>query len=81
MQIVFTKRADRDLGALSPALQERVTKQVDFLVKDLRHPSVRTKKFDESQGVWQGRVDRSYRFYFVISGDVYAILSITKHPK
>jgi len=81
MHFFFTKRADRDFDALSPTLQVLMAKQIDFLVEDIRHPSLHAKKFDASQDVWQGRVDRNYRFYFTIAEDVYVILSITKHPK
>jgi len=31
--------------------------------------------------VWQGRVNRSHRFYFQISGDEYVIIRIIPHPK
>jgi hypothetical protein len=51
------------------------------MLEDLTYPSVRAKKYDESQNIWQGRVTRDYRFYFHIDGDTYVILAITKHPK
>ena len=31
--------------------------------------------------VWQARVTDTYRFYFVIQGNTYILLDITKHPK
>jgi hypothetical protein len=39
------------------------------------------KKYDEANDIWQARVNRSWRFYFVIRGDEYVILSIIPHPK
>ncbi len=56
-------------------------KQLDLLSADLRHPSLRAKKYDESRDTWQGRVTRGYRFYFTIEGDTYVVLAITPHPK
>jgi hypothetical protein len=39
------------------------------------------KKYDEARDAWQARVNRSWRFYLVIRGDEYVILSIIPHPK
>jgi hypothetical protein len=50
-------------------------------VRNLRHPSLRAKKDDEAQDVWQARVDDNYRLYFTIEGDTYRMLSIMAHPK
>lgn len=81
MKIRLSRRAVRDFESLSPALQGRVTKQFGILLTDLRHPSLRAKKYDERQGVWQARVTRDWRFYFTIEGDTYEIFSIIPHPK
>ncbi len=43
--------------------------------------SRRAKKYDETNSIWQARVNRSWRFYFVIRADEYVILSIIPHPK
>jgi hypothetical protein len=45
------------------------------------HRSLRAKRFDEARGIWQARVDDTYRFYFTIEGDTYQILSVIPHPK
>ncbi len=76
----FTARADDDYIHLSPKLKAQADKQLDFLVKDLRHPSLRAKKYDESRDIWQARISRDYRVYFLIEGDTYVILAIRKHP-
>jgi mRNA interferase RelE/StbE len=81
MRIVFLKSADKEYRSLSPLLQKLVKKQLSLLADNLHHPSVRAKKYDESCGIWQGRVNRDYRFYFVTQGDTYYIIGITKHPK
>ena len=56
-------------------------KQIAYLVENLHHPSLRAKKYDEAQDIWQARVNQRYRFYFKIEGDTYWILSVTPHPK
>jgi len=81
MKIDFLKNADKEYKSLSPELQKLTKKQLSFLAADLHHPSVRAKKYDEAQDIWQGRISRDYRFYFVTKGDTYYIIGITKHPK
>jgi mRNA interferase RelE/StbE len=54
---------------------------VKFLEQNLRHPSLRAKKYDESQNLWQGRVNRDWRFYFLIRDDIYYFVDIIPHPK
>jgi hypothetical protein len=60
---------------------QSVRKQLGFLLNQLRHPSLRAKKYDEANHIGQARVNRNWRFYFVILGDEYVILSIIPPPK
>jgi mRNA interferase RelE/StbE len=54
---------------------------VALLVSNLRHPSLRAKKYDEANDIWQARVTRAWRFYFRIVGEVYEIIDTMAHPK
>ena len=81
MNLLITRRARNDYEALPPPTQKLADKQLTFLVNDLHHPSLKAKKYDERRGVWQARITRDYRVYFVIEKDTYVILSMTKHPK
>jgi len=56
-------------------------KQTRILLDNLRHPSLRAKKYDEARDIWQARINRDWRFYFVITGDTDLILNVTRHPK
>lgn len=81
MNIRFSARARRDFADLPSDLKVRARKQLDLLSGNLRHPSIQAKKYDESNDVWQGRVNRDYRFYFQIVEEDYVILRIIPHPK
>ena len=81
MKHAFSRKFIRQYKALTPVLKAKVDKQVAFLVANLHHPSLRAKKYDEANDVWQARVDDTYRFYFKIEVDTYQILSVTSHPK
>jgi hypothetical protein len=62
-------------------VQRQVDKQIALLQGNLRHPSLDAKKYGGTDDVWQGRVNRSYRFYLRIADDAYRILMIIPYPK
>ena len=81
MKVDYSERVGRTLDGLAPELRKAVYKQVKLLERNLRHPSLRAKKYDESINLWQARVNRDWRFYFLIRDDVYYIVDIMPHPK
>jgi plasmid maintenance system killer protein len=56
-------------------------KQVRFLKDNLKHPSLHAEKYDESQDLWQARVNKDWRFYFSIAGDTYVVHKLIPDPK
>ena len=81
MTAAFTLRFRRHYQKLSEDRQAKFDKQLAFLISNLRHPSLRAKKYDEANDIWQARVDDGYRFYFQIDGETYLLLSLIPHPK
>lgn len=81
MKIQRTERFLRSYRSAPAAVKKAFEKQVRYLAEDLRHPSLRAKKYDEKLNYWQARVNRDWRFYFQISGDTYILLDIMAHPK
>jgi len=76
-----TSRFDRSYLDAPGAVQNAFDKQLKHLLSNLSHPSLRAKKYDESRNIWQARVNRNWRFYFTIEGDVIELLDIIPHPK
>ena len=52
-----------------------------LLEQNLLHPGLRAKKYSESTDIWQGRVNRDWRFYFQIVHGVIVITEVIPHPK
>ena len=57
MNILLSQRATEALAAAPPPVQKAFIKQINFLVRNLKHPGLHAKKFDESEDVWQARVN------------------------
>jgi mRNA-degrading endonuclease RelE of RelBE toxin-antitoxin system len=81
MKIRLTEEAGRQFSKLPTILQKKARKQFSNLLEDFRHPSLNIKKYQGYENLWQGRIDKGYRFYFHIIEPDYIIISIIKHPK
>jgi len=80
-QLFYTKKFIKTYRKLSPPIRKKVDKQISLLTKNLRHPSIRTKKLQGYDDVWEGRVDRSYRFVFSIETNTIILLRVGPHDE
>jgi mRNA interferase RelE/StbE len=81
MKLDYTERFIQSLDDAPPPIQKAFYKQSRLLLQNLRHPSLRAKKYDEARNIWQARVTRNWRFYFKIEADTYFLIEIIPHPK
>ena len=81
MKLEYTKRFRKSFQSAPAHIQKAFSKQSRLLLEDLRHPSLRAKKYDEARDVWQARVTRGWRFYFTIANDTYWVIDINAHAK
>jgi hypothetical protein len=81
MRVELTESARRALGAAPASVRKAFYKQAALLEANLRHPSLRAKKYDETKSVWQARVTLDWRFYFVTESNRYLVTAIIPHPK
>ena len=64
MKREFSEQFNKSYKAAPLDVQKSLDKQLRFLLSNLRHPSLRAKKFDETLSLWQARVTRGWRFLF-----------------
>ncbi len=81
MRLVRTTHFVRNYSKAPQKVQRAFDKQSLLLLQNLHHPSLLAKKYDEAKNLWQARVNRDWRFYFVIQDDTYIITSMIPHPK
>lgn len=77
----YSEKFIKAYGRLPLSIQRKVDKQIKFLLQDLRHPSIRAKKLEGFQNVWEGRVDRSYRFVFTIQDETITFIGVGPHDE
>ena len=61
MKLDYTQSALDSLKALPSPIRKAFYKQAAFLVENLRHPSLRAKKYNEAEDKWQARVNQDWR--------------------
>ena len=81
MKWQHSNRSRQDYLNASPKIQKSFDKQVRLLSENLLHPSLRAKKYSEVLDLWQARVNRDWRFYFIVKNNTYLITRIVPHPK
>jgi plasmid maintenance system killer protein len=81
MKRQVTERFRKSFRSAPPEVKKAFNKQAKLLFENLHHSSLHAKKYDESSDLWQARVNRDWRFYFLIVGDTYLITDIIPHPK
>jgi mRNA-degrading endonuclease RelE of RelBE toxin-antitoxin system len=59
-----SQRFHKAFRSLLPPIQAEALKAFKLLATDPQHPSLGIKKIKGAEGVWEGRVDRSYRLTF-----------------
>ena len=81
MKFLRTTHFERNYAKAPQQVQRAFDKQSLLLLQNLHHPSLRAEKYDESRHLWQARVNKDWRFYFLIRDDGYLITDIIPHPK
>ena len=79
MEIHYTLHFKQNYQSLPEEIRKKFQKQSDYLLQNFQHPSLQAKKYDKERNIWQARVDKKYRFYFLIEKDFYILLNIRKH--
>jgi plasmid maintenance system killer protein len=81
MRLLSTPHFARNYAKAPQQVQRAFDKQSLLLLQNLHHPSLHAKKYDEARGLWQARVNKDWRFYFLIEDNAYLIVNIISHPK
>jgi mRNA-degrading endonuclease RelE of RelBE toxin-antitoxin system len=81
MKIKAYDRFERCYQDLPKSIQKKVDRQIKILANDFRHPSLHTKKIKGSEGIWEARVDISYRLTFEVIEDTIFLRVVGNHDE
>jgi len=79
MNVSFAPHFKERLSKLTVEVQNKFEKQIEFLLRNLRYPSLQAKRYGGVKDLWQARIDREFRFYFLIKEGTYYLVDIRKH--
>ena len=68
-----------DRSKLSGEIQLKLKKCEELLVKDVRHPSLQTKRVQQQDGLFEARVDQRYRVLYCHEGPIIQLLAVGPH--
>lgn len=60
-------------------MKRRTEKAISGLLRNSHYPSLRIKKMEGIEGIWELRISDSYRLTFQISGDTYILRRVGTH--
>lgn len=80
LEVHYSENFKEQFKKLSPQLQKKFLKQLKFLIKDFRYPSLRSRKM-AGLDRFEARIDRHHRFTYIIVGEEVWLLSIGPHDK
>ncbi len=79
MKIAFTKPFIRDYQGLPAHIQKQIDEQIERLLDNPRHPSLRMKKMEGHPSVWEIRITGGYRLTLQIDDDTYLLRRVGSH--
>jgi mRNA-degrading endonuclease RelE of RelBE toxin-antitoxin system len=79
MKVAFTKPFIRDYRGLPEHIQQQIDEQIERLLDNPKHPSLRMKKMEGRPFVWEARITGGYRLTFQIDGDTYLLRRVGTH--
>jgi len=79
MRLIRTQRFLEDYRKLPAQVQKQTDRKLQYLVKNVGHPSLRVKRVRKYEEVYEGSINMEYRFLFLIMTEGYLLLRIGKH--
>ncbi|MFQ6003195.1 MAG: hypothetical protein ACE5KJ_05555 [Candidatus Zixiibacteriota bacterium] len=80
MRFLPTEHFTKCYKNLPARIQAQIDKQLSLLLENPRHPSLRIKKIQGTRGeIFEGRINKNYRFTFQIERDTYVLRKVGPH--
>ena len=81
IHLQFTDRFQRAYNDLTDQDTERVKKALRLLAENPRHPSLRVKRVQGTDRIWEARASLTIRLTFEIHGDWIVLRNVGAHDE
>lgn len=80
MTYSLSKNADKQIKKLPKGIQQKFIKQLNFLLKNPQHPSLRARK-KSGADIYEARIDYHYRFTYLFESNEVMVITIGLHDE
>ena len=81
MPLIFTKRFRKAYQQLPQPIQNKVKKALRLLDENPRYPSLRVKRIQGTDPLYEGRIDQKYRFSFEFDSEDILLRNVDDHDE
>lgn len=81
MKFVRSEKFKKCFISLPSEIQNIAEKKMFLLAQNLRHPSLRVKKMEGTDDIWEASITMNYRLTFKIEKDELQLRVIGKHDE
>lgn len=81
MPLIFTRRFKKAYKRLSMPVQNKVKKALRLLDENPHYPSLRVKRIQGTDKLYEGRIDLKYRFSFEFDGEDILLRNVDNHDE
>jgi len=78
-KFVWLPRFRRDYKKLTLQSQKRINQALLQMERDLKHPSLETKKLKGTNFIWEARASKSLRITFNLKGKLITLRTVGEH--
>ncbi len=81
MEILFTAQFEQAYEKLTNAEKRSVRKALTLLSDNPKYPSLRVKKMEGKQNIWEARPSKKLRMTFELVGETIFMRNVGEHDK
>ena len=81
MEILFTEQFEQAYEKLTNAEKRSVSKALTLLGDNPKYPSLRVKKMEGKQNIWEARPSKRLRMTFEMVGEIISMRNVGEHDK
>ncbi|MBA7568246.1 hypothetical protein ES695_10545 [Candidatus Atribacteria bacterium 1244-E10-H5-B2] len=78
-KFVWLAKFKRDYKKLTPQSQKIINQALLQMERDLKHPSLETRKLQGTNSIWEARASKSLRITFNLKGKLIILRTVGEH--